>query len=92
MNVHEYSSFNKHCTCFAGGCDYSNNEAKAPISPKRLTNADKIRSMTNEELAEFLQKLKLIAIAGDRIGLGVKQLAGIEWLNAQASEKTDIQI
>lgn len=43
------------------GCDYSGQECKdysmyePKVKPKPITNADKIRSMTDEELADYLR-------------------------------------
>lgn len=51
---------------------------------KVFTNADRIRSMTNEELAEFLSQLKGSTILFHKRGydISIRELASLNWLNA----------
>lgn len=51
---------------------------------KVFTNADKIRSLSNEELADFLTKIKGRAILFHKQGceISVQELASLNWLNA----------
>ena len=61
-------------------------DIKNPKSFKKetFTNADKIRNMTNEELAEFLSQLKGSTILFHKQGCGIsiQELASLNWLNA----------
>ena len=50
---------------------------------KLMTNADRIRNMTDEQLAEFIRKLKLVSIASERVGMDIKSLGSIEWLKRE---------
>lgn len=48
-----------------------------------MTNGERIRAMTDEELAEFMHKFKLIAMSADRVGMEIKTLADVNWMKAQ---------
>lgn len=49
-----------------------------------FTNGDKIRNMSNEELAEFLSQLKGSTILFHKQGydISIRELASLNWLNA----------
>lgn len=55
---------------------------------KIFTNGDKIRSMTNEELDDFLSKIKGNAILFYKQGyeISIQELVSLNWLNAPYKE------
>lgn len=55
---------------------------------KIFSNADRIRSMTNEELAEFLSQLKgnIILFYKQGYEISIQELASLNWLNAPYKE------
>lgn len=48
-----------------------------------MTNGEWLRSMSDEELADFMRRLKLIAMSADRVGMEIKSLADVAWMKAQ---------
>lgn len=55
---------------------------------KTFTNGDKIRSLSNEKLADFLSKLKGMAILFYKQGyeISIQELVSLNWLNAPYTE------
>ena len=55
---------------------------------KTFTNGDKIRSLSNEELADFLAKIKGRAILFYKQGyeISIQELVSLNWLNAPYKE------
>lgn len=64
--------------------DIRNPKSSKSFKDKVLTNADRLRSMTNEELAEFLSQLKGSTLLFHKQGydISVRELASLNWLNA----------
>lgn len=55
---------------------------------KTFTNGDKIRSLSNEKLADFLSKIKDMAILFYKQGykISIQELVSLNWLNAPHKE------
>ena len=66
------------CTCPKEECDMCNIKYYEPI-----TNADRIRAMTDEELADFLQD---VAMQGG-IDLGGRLTTWLDWLRQESEDK-----
>lgn len=47
---------------------------------KKLTNGEWIRSMSDQELCDFIQKVTAIAVVGERAGMNARNLCNILWL------------
>lgn len=54
-----------------------------------MTNGEWLRSRTDEELADFMRRLKLIAMSADRVGMEINTLADLNWLKAQHKAKDE---
>ena len=68
---------------FSTGCSYH--------KPKPITNADRIRAMTDEELADFLNSVMIDATRHGSLGSPLHVCGGegvrtLEWLKQEASE------
>ena len=76
-----------NCKKFDRQCDFSK-ECFEPEEKKKPTNADRIRSMSDEELAEFVVRVKLGIEHNSKISVDSfdvkKQL---EWIQSEAESE-----
>lgn len=54
-----------------------------------MTNGEWLRSRTDEELADFMRRLKLIAMSADRVGMEINTLADVAWMKSQRMDDKD---
>ena len=71
---------------YGGICQLTN--TVQPITEYRMTNADRIRSMSDEELAEFIVNIKARAAFCKAVGNNeaFEKLCSGEWLKQPAEE------
>lgn len=48
-----------------------------------MTNADKLRSLTDQDLAEWLNLFKQTTLATDKIGMEFTEICSLDWLQSQ---------
>ena len=70
-------------------CEIDPNECNEWTDPAPMTNAQKIRSMSDEELAEFIKKIKVRAALCKAVGNNdaFEELCSAEWLQMPAGEE-----
>ena len=76
----------RYCTCTRDKCTYDCATYRR-FNPKPITNADRIRAMTDEELEVWLVNL-CCATVGDAASARVQILRGnlLEWLKQESKE------
>ena len=69
-------------------CEIDPNECNEWADPAPMTNAQKIRSMSDEELAEFIKKIKVRAALCKAVGNNdaFEELCSAEWLQQPAED------
>ena len=69
-------------------CEIDPNECNEWLDPAPMTNAQKIRSMSDEELAEFIKKIKVRAALCKAVknNDAFEELCSAEWLQRPAEE------
>lgn len=85
----------KICECACSmNCDKNATELRPDRNPDIITNADRIRSMSDEELAEFLaeEQFRIANVVFQTVGYGLEKQViyarRLDWLQQLAEEDT----
>lgn len=85
----------KICECACSmNCDKNATELRPDRNPDIITNADRIRDMSDEELAEFLaeEQYRIANVVFQTVGYGLEKQAiyarRLDWLQQLAEEDT----